>query len=114
MNAMGCDANECGKWYHYECLESDVRAFADLSLIEKNDWLCEWCVNRIERVCEVCMVQEMVIDDVAKGISSGWVRCENGWCNRWYHYECLPRDDMRALQNGVKDWMCSACFRNDE
>lgn len=110
MNAMGCDSRGCDRWYHYECLESDVRAIADLSLIDHSEWMCPWCESRVERVCEVCLMKEMVIDDVAKGISTGWAKCGNGWCARWYHLECLPRDERAVLERGTIDWMCRVCF----
>ena len=109
-NAMGCDAAGCDRWYHYDCIDSEARAFADLSLIENTDWLCEWCTSRIERVCEICMSRMYVVDDVAKGLASGWVRCENAMCERWYHLDCLPADERRMLERGQMEWMCNACF----
>ena len=38
---VGCD--RCDKWYHYECLPSNVQTDIDLSLVTSTEWMCRYC-----------------------------------------------------------------------
>ncbi|XP_060603989.1 uncharacterized protein LOC132756861 [Ruditapes philippinarum] len=40
---VGCDNIICDRWFHYECLPSSQQTLVDLSLVTKDEWLCEMC-----------------------------------------------------------------------
>ncbi|XP_060581287.1 uncharacterized protein LOC132737921 [Ruditapes philippinarum] len=40
---VGCDNIICERWFHYECLPSSQQTLFDLSLVTKDEWLCEMC-----------------------------------------------------------------------
>lgn len=103
----GCDT--CELWWHRECLEPDVRALGDLSLIDKSiSWSCPRCLDRVHRLCEVCLEQEYVL----LSSDSSWIQCTNAWCLRWYHYKCLPDDVLRDIAKQSNSFLCPACGKD--
>ena len=115
--AFGCDDVACGNWYHGACLSPIHHSNAVLSIDDNIDWLCPRCVQRIDRVCSVCLVEEVVINGTAESVqsrSSGWLQCGNDDCLLWYHIHCLSMNDTRyAIEMGI-NWWCDQCLLPEE
>ena len=113
QSCYGCDVVGCPNWYHRECLDAGEQAQADLSVMISSDWVCPYCVAKIDRQCTVCLVSETFQPENSAGrhtADEGWVACTNQLhCTRWYHIDCLPQAEVNIFLHDPTNWLCQEC-----
>lgn len=99
---FGCDNRDCGLWWHKDCLDTDSRAFAELSVARPEDVLfyCPACSNG--HVCGACFLNETTT-------GNNWLKC--GDCDTYFHFECLNDTQRKLILRLSKDeqWFCFKC-----